>query len=157
MAAPTPGTDLSPYLSAHRVLVIPGQPAKHHVLSAMIALTTDHPAIGDRAAFAHAIHDREEVTSTGIGSGVAVPHARLPTVQGFVLSIGLIPFGVDFHAQDHRPVYVVIMMAATDGDRKTYLKVLAAIAGRLKNSSTLPAMLAAAGAPERVVAAFLGH
>jgi mannitol/fructose-specific phosphotransferase system IIA component (Ntr-type) len=139
------------------VLVIPGQPAKHHVLSALIALTTDHPAIGDRAAFAHAIHDREEVTSTGIGSGVAVPHARLPSVGGFVLSIGLIPAGVDFAAQDRKPVYIVVMMAATDQERQTYLRVLAAIAGRLKAATTLPAMLAAAGDPDRVVAAFLGR
>lgn len=157
MPSPAPGTDLAPYLSPRRVLVLPGQPPKHHVLASLIALTTDHPAVGDRAAFAHAIRDREEVTSTGIGGGVAVPHARLASVSGFVLTIGLIPAGVEFAAQDRKPVYVAVMMAATDGDRQTYLKVLAAIAGRLKLASTLPAMLAAAGAPDRVVSAFLGR
>lgn len=157
MTSTTPAIDLAPYLSARRVLVIPGQPAKHHVLSALIAVTTDHPAVGDRAAFAHAIREREEVTSTGIGAGVAVPHARLASVDGFVLSLGLIPAGTDFAAQDRQPVYVVVMMAATDGDRPTYLKVLAAIAARLKATTTLPAMLAAADNPQRVVDAFLGR
>lgn len=156
MADPVPGLDLAPFVSHHRVLVFPGSPAKHHVLSALIALTTDHPGVGDRAAFAHAIYDREEVTSTGIGGGVAVPHARLPSVTGFILSIGLIPDGVEFTSQDGRPVQVAVMMAATDQDRKTYLKVLAGIAGRLKHPQTLPAMLAAAKDPLRVVAAFLG-
>jgi len=152
-----PATDLAPFLSPRRVLIMPGQPAKQHVLSSLIALTTDHPAIGDRAAFAHAIHDREEVTSTGIGSGIAVPHARLPSVKDFVISIALIAKGVDFTAQDRKPVYVVVMMAAPDQDRQTYLKVLAGIAVRLQKPSTMPAMLAAADSPEKVISAFLGH
>ena len=151
-----PSPDISSYVSPHRVLVVPGQPAKHHVLSALIALTTDHPAIGDRAGFAHAIHDREEVTSTGIGCGVAVPHARLASVGDFVLSIGLVPQGVDFASQDGEKVKILVMMAAPEQERQTYLKVLAGIAGRLKRSETVQAMLAAAGKPERVIAAFLG-
>jgi len=149
------GVDLAPYVSADRVLCFDRSLGKRELLSQLIELTAAHPWVTDKVAFAQAILDREEVTSTGIGQGVAVPHARLPSVVGFVISIAVCPSGIEFAAQDGRPVHVAVMIAATDQDRKTYLRVLASVAARLRAPGVVPALAAAAGDSERIAATFL--
>ena len=156
MAGPgTVGVDLAPYVSADRVLCLDQPIAKRELLARLVDLTAAHPWVTDKAAFAQAILDREEVTSTGIGQGVAVPHARLPSVVGFVISLAICPAGIDFVAQDARPVHVAVMIAATDQDRKTYLRVLASVAARLRAPGVVPALIAASGDRERIAALFL--
>ena len=149
------GVDLAPYVSADRVLTFDQPLSKRDLLARLIDLTAAHPWVTDKAAFAQAILDREEVTSTGIGQSVAVPHARLPSIVGFVISIAICPAGIEFAAQDARPVQVAVMIAATDQDRKTYLRVLASVAARLRAPGVVPALIAAAGDPERIATVFL--
>lgn len=149
------GVDLAPYVSADRVLSLDEPVGKRELLARLVDLTAAHPWVTDKPAFSQAILEREEVTSTGIGQGVAVPHARLPSVVGFVISIAVCPKGVEFAAQDGRPVHVAVMIAATDQDRKTYLRVLASVAARLRAPGVVPALAAAAGERERIAAIFL--
>ena len=149
------GVDLAPYVSADRVLCLELPLGKRELLARLIDLTAAHPWVTDKVAFAQAIFDREEVTSTGIGQGVAVPHARLPSVVGFVISIAVCPPGIEFAAQDGRPVHVAVMIAATDQDRKTYLRVLASVAARLRAPGVVPALGHAVGDRERIARIFL--
>lgn len=149
------GVDLAPYVSAERVLTLAAPITKRELLRRLVDLTAAHPWVTDKPAFAQAILEREEVTSTGIGQGVAVPHARLPSVVGFVISIAVCPAGIEFAAQDGAPVHVAVMIAATDQDRKTYLRVLASVAARLRAPGVVPALAAAAGDPERIATTFL--
>lgn len=149
------GVDLAPYVSADRVLCLEQPLGKRELLARLIDLTAAHPWVTDKPAFAQAIFDREEVTSTGIGQGVAVPHARLASVVGFVISVAVCPAGIEFVAQDARPVHVAVMIAATDQDRKTYLRVLASVAARLRAPGVVPALIAGSGDPARVAELFL--
>lgn len=149
------GVDLAPYISAARVLCLEQPLSKRELLARLIDLTAAHPWVTDKQAFAQAIFDREEVTSTGIGQGVAVPHARLPSVVGFVISIAVCPPGIEFAAQDGRPVHVAVMIAATDQDRKTYLRVLASVAARLRAPGVVLALGHAVGDRERIASTFL--
>lgn len=146
--------DLRPYLDPERVLFLPGSPDKRQALLTIGERLCRHPHIPDRAAYLKAIFDREYVTSTGIGGGVAVPHAQLPDIVDFVLALGLCPDGIDFAAKDAKPVRVIVMIAAPTDNRPAYLKTLASVAARLNRPSALQAILAAqdgAGA----IAAFL--
>ncbi len=149
--------DLSAFVSAERVVVLDGAIGKREALARLIEATVVHPLVTDKAGFTKAIHDREEVTSTGIGGGVAVPHARLASINGFVITIGLFPKGIDFSAQDRHPVHVAVMIAATDQDRKTYLMVLATVASRLRTPRLVQHLLGALPDHERVVGLFLGR
>jgi mannitol/fructose-specific phosphotransferase system IIA component (Ntr-type) len=146
--------DLRPYLDPERVLFLPGSPDKRQALLTIGERLCRHPAVPDHAAYIKAIFDREYVTSTGIGGGVAVPHAQLPGITDFVLALGLCPDGIDFAAKDSKPVRVVVMIAAPTDDRPAYLKTLAGVASRLNRPSSLLAMLAARDGTE-AIAAFL--
>jgi len=134
-------TDLSAFVGVERVITLSGSPSKHQALLHLAEATSRHPAVKDRAAFLKAIFDREEVTSTGIGSGVAIPHARLASISTFVITIGLCRRGVDFSAPDRIPTQVVVMIAGGEKDRSAYLRVLATVAARLKHSSLCKALL----------------
>jgi mannitol/fructose-specific phosphotransferase system IIA component (Ntr-type) len=135
--------DLRPFLDPARVLTLTGSPSKREILVAVARTFASHPAIGDHRGWLKALYDREDVTSTGIGGGIAIPHAQHPSISGFALAITRCPYGIDFAAKDGQPVHILVMMAAPPDDRPTYLKVLAGIAARLNTKKVMEAVLAA--------------
>ena len=84
-----------------------------------------------------ALARREDLGSTGIGKGVAIPHARLPEVQA--------PFGIfvrlkqplDFNAVDGEPVDLVFLLLLPAGDEAGSLNALACVARKLRNPKAL--------------------
>jgi len=146
--------DLRPFLDPARVLTLPGSLSKREILVTVARTFANNPAIGDHRGWLKALYDREDVTSTGIGGGIAIPHAQHPSIRGFALAIARCPYGVDFAAKDNQPVNILVMMAAPPDDRPTYLKVLAGIAARLNNQKLLEAVLAAPDA-HAVIDAFV--
>lgn len=146
--------DLSGFLSASRVCFFPAGMRKREALEQLAAFTAQHPHVQDAADFVHAILEREEVTSTGIGEGIAVPHAKIASVAGFVISLGLCPTGIPFEAKDGKDVTVMVMIAASDREREGYLRVLATVAGLLRRPAVLAALRQASTA-EAVIRALL--
>jgi len=151
----SPIIDLRAFASPDRVIVLPGAPGKRAVIAALIECLASHPGLGDRATFARAIADREDVTSTAVGGGIAIPHARLDGIRDFLLAIAIVPGGCEFAAQDRNPVDLVVMLAAPARDHHAYLRVLASIASRLRQSAVHQAMVDARDAAE-LVRAFTG-
>ena len=139
--------DLSAYLAPERICFLGRELGKQVVLEQLAALAGQCPAVSDPAAFKAAIFDRERVSSTGIGGGIAVPHAKIPSVRGFTMTVGVCRDGIEFQAKDQRPVRIIVMIAATDRERDTYLKVLATVATTLKRPGVVEAVLAAEDAP----------
>ncbi|HEX3135888.1 MAG TPA: PTS sugar transporter subunit IIA [Planctomycetota bacterium] len=133
--------NLRPFLDPARVLNLTGALSKREILVAVARTFTGHPAIGDHRGWLKALYDREDVTSTGIGGGIAIPHAQHPSISEFALAIARCPYGIDFAAKDGQPVRILVMMAAPPEDRPTYLKVLASIAARLNNQTVMAAVL----------------
>ena len=148
--------DLRPFLDPARVLTITGSPSKREILVHVARVFIGHPAIGDHRGWLKAIYDREDVTSTGIGGGIAIPHAQHASVTDFALAITRFPFGTDFAAKDGQPVRILVMMAAPPEQRPIYLKVLASIAARLNHPRILDAVLAAPE-PQAVIDAFVAE
>jgi mannitol/fructose-specific phosphotransferase system IIA component (Ntr-type) len=130
-----PLVDLAPFLSPERVVFLTGSPSKRDALLYLAEVTAAHFPPKDRAAYVKAIFEREDVTSTGIGNGVAIPHARLPTLSGCVVSVAIALGGIDFAARDQLPVRLVVMIAARDRDRAEHLRVLASVAARLQDEA----------------------
>ena len=127
--------DLAPYLHPERVVFLNGTPSKRDALLYIAEVTAAQFPPKDRAAFVKAIFDREDVTSTGIGNGVAIPHARLPTLPGSLITVAICLSGIDFTSRDGKPVQIVIMIAARDRDRAEHLRVLASVASRLQDEA----------------------
>lgn len=72
--------------------------------------------------------EREEMMSTGIGCGVAVPHARLDSIRDVRLALVRYPQGIDFRALDHQPIYLAFGIVGPPPGTGQHVKLLARIA-----------------------------
>ncbi|MCF7913513.1 MAG: PTS sugar transporter subunit IIA [Candidatus Cloacimonetes bacterium] len=121
---------------------------KAGVLQEMLDVITRSQKITDPKKFRKAILDREKLMSTGIGYGIAVPHARDRTVQDFIIAVGRIPDGVKYESIDNEPVQLIFMIGASDKQDKDYIKLLSRLVLRLKNDDLKNKILAAKDANE---------
>ena len=76
---------------------------------------------------------REDLVSTGIGSGVAIPHAFSDEISEVVAVFGRSPAGIDFEALDGAPVHLIILFIVPRKDYHLHLRTLAAIAKMFTN------------------------
>jgi mannitol/fructose-specific phosphotransferase system IIA component (Ntr-type) len=93
---------------------------------------------------------RETLSSTGIGSGFAIPHVKIPEVTDFILAIGRCRAGIEFGALDRQPVHLIFMLAASDQQTKPFIHVLAKITEVMRQDDARQALLKAQD-PESVV------
>ena len=93
---------------------------------------------------------REELGSTGIGQGVAVPHTRHPTLQGLVGTVALSRRGVDFAALDGEPVDIFFLLVSPHNQPGAHLRALENISRHLKDERFV-SFLRQAKSRERVV------
>ncbi len=90
--------------------------------------------------------------STGIGLGIAIPHAKIPSVRDFVVALGKSPNGIEFSSLDGNPVHFVVMIAGPDRQQERYLQLLARITLKLKDAGVRRA-LGDADSAEEILAA----
>lgn len=81
-----------------------------------------------------ALEERETQISTGIGSGVAIPHTFSETIEEVVAIFGRSKEGIDFEALDNAPVHFIILFIVPRKDYNLHLRTLAAIAKMFTNS-----------------------
>jgi len=79
------------------------------------------------------ILEREELGSTGIGQGIAIPHGKCGYVRDLVIALGISRKGIDFDSLDGEPVYIVFLLLATTSSAGPHLKALAHISRLLKD------------------------
>ena len=84
--------------------------------------------LSDKAEYLKAVFAREESGSTGLGDGIATPHAKSAGVKEAGLSAMVVPNGVDFDALDGQPSRLFFMIAAPEGAADTHVEVLSKLA-----------------------------
>lgn len=94
----------------------------------------------DRDRVERAVFAREGIMATGIGHGVAVPHARIETLPRCVVAVGISDEGIDFDAPDNQPARLIFVILTPLSDDGAQVKILADIARRF---SSTPAFLEA--------------
>jgi mannitol/fructose-specific phosphotransferase system IIA component (Ntr-type) len=90
-----------------------------------------------------ALKDREATMSTGIGNGVAIPHAKVEGLNELILVFARSQNGIDFQALDDAPVHLIFLVIAPPTIVTDYLKLLAAISALLKKKKSRTALLQA--------------
>jgi mannitol/fructose-specific phosphotransferase system IIA component (Ntr-type) len=95
---------------------------------------------------------RETTESTGIGHGIAVPHARVSGLKNLICSIGRVPGGLEFMAVDKRPVHLIFLICYPPTQQTTYLNFVATLAKMLRNKDSF-ARLIKAGGEDQIFAA----
>ena len=88
---------------------------------------------GDSESIIRAILNREELGSTGIGQGVAVPHTRHPKVEKLVGTVAISRKGVDFAALDDEPVFILFLLVSPPNQPGDHLRALENISRHLKD------------------------
>jgi PTS system fructose-specific IIC component len=95
--------------------------------------------------------DREEKGSTGIGEGIAIPHARTAGVKELVGALGISEKGIDFESSDGKPCHLIFLILAPHGESTRYLKALSAVAFIGKDPESI-SRLKSAESPDEVIA-----
>ncbi|MCL1817393.1 MAG: PTS sugar transporter subunit IIA [Spirochaetaceae bacterium] len=88
--------------------------------------------IADRDGVLAAVREREAKMSTGIKTGIAIPHGKTECVSGICGVLGISRGGIDYEALDGKPVHFVIFLVCSPKDTELHLKTLHKIAGILK-------------------------
>jgi mannitol/fructose-specific phosphotransferase system IIA component (Ntr-type) len=127
-----PAVDLAPLLCPARVIGWSAPLGKAEALGTLADLAVSDLRPHDRVMFVRGVLEREDVTSTGVGGGVAIPHARLTTLDRCRIAIGVCPAGIPWQANDGLPVRLAILIAAREADHAEHLRVMAALSIRLR-------------------------
>jgi PTS system nitrogen regulatory IIA component len=118
------------------------------VLTELSALLTKARCVPESTDLVTILMNREELGSTGIGEGVAIPHVRLKNISSLRIAVGRSVRGVDFNAADGRPVHFFFLVVSSESAAVDHLKVLAQISRFLKKSHIRKALLEAGGREE---------
>ena len=100
--------------------------------------------LSDKAEYLEAVFAREESGSTGLGDGIATPHAKSAGVKEAGLAAMVVPNGVDFEALDGQPSRLFFMIAAPEGAADTHVEVLSKLATMVIDPDFKNALLQAA-------------
>ena len=121
-------------LSPDRVVFI-NQTSKHDALIALADVLGTAPQVKNSAELSQEILKREELMSTAIGRGIAIPHVRLSSVTDLVMAVGVCKKPIaDFQSIDEQPINLLFMIAAAYNQHSYYLKTISHFAGMLKDN-----------------------
>ena len=112
------------------------------VFRAMAERLAETPLVDSCDDLYRRLWEREELGTTAIGSGVAVPHCKLEGLDEVVIAIGLSDGGVDFESEDGEPVRLIFLVISPEDAPAAHLRSLAAISKWVKTNSHVEKILA---------------
>jgi nitrogen PTS system EIIA component len=128
------------YLNPNLVLFLDCQ-TRDEALNKMVDNLLEKEKIQNKEIFIQALLDREKIVSTGIGMGVAIPHAKFSEFDDFFISIGLLNKGVHWGSLDGAPVRIIFMIGGPDDKQTEYLQILSALTIAIKDEERRKKML----------------
>ncbi|MEK6543641.1 MAG: PTS sugar transporter subunit IIA [Elusimicrobiota bacterium] len=107
--------------------------AKNEVISEIVGHLFNKETDEFKQEITRALYEREKLGSTGIGSGVAVPHAKSARMTNVACALAISKKGIDFEALDKAPVHLFFLLAAPLDSHSEHLNILARIVRLLKD------------------------
>ncbi len=126
---------------------------RDNVIKSLVSLLKKENKIDEESHLFDAIIEREKIVTTGIGMGVAIPHAKLQDYDDFFIAVGILDNGVEWDALDGNPVRLVFLIGGPDDKQTEYLQILSSLTLALKDPQRRKKMLTADSA-EQVVKLF---
>ncbi|MCI6322762.1 PTS sugar transporter subunit IIA [Treponema porcinum] len=131
-------------LSPDRVVFIT-QSAKRDALTELANVLANAPQVKRGDELLSEILKREELMSTAVGRGIAIPHVRLSSVTDLVMAVGVCRTPIsDFQTVDDKPVNLLIMIAAAYNQHTYYLQTISYFSAKLKSQELRDAIANAA-------------
>jgi PTS system nitrogen regulatory IIA component len=137
---------LSDLLTRERIRIPLRSTDKDGILEELVSVLAGEGAVSAPEEVLRAVRDREEVLSTGIGNGVAIPHGKSESVGALVLAAGVTREPVDFEALDGRPVSLFFLLVGPDASAGDHVKALSRISRLLRRDSFRERLVAATDA-----------
>ncbi len=126
---------------------------KEAVLEELCDLLAASGKAGNRNKLLLDLTNRERKATTGIGSGLAIPHVRTMNVKEMVMAFARSTEGVEFLSVDGAPVHLVLAVVAPPYDDAQYLRIYKEMAGLLKDEDRVEAIMAA-GTEHEIIKVF---
>ena len=139
---------LSELLAPARVRVPLRSQTKDDLLRELVELAAGDRDPATRAAILGSVREREQVLSTGIGEGVAIPHGKTPLIDQLVMAAGVCARPVDFDALDGAPVQLCFLLVGPESAAGAHVKALSRISRLLRRDALRDALTGAASADE---------
>ena len=126
---------------------------KNEVIDAMIDLVASSPKVMDKEKVRKAIFEREEIMSTGVGNGFAIPHGKTEAVADIVAAFAVTAQPIDYQSLDEKPVRLVFLLVGKDNLVGPHIKLLSRIS-RLMNKEEFRRRLLDLKSPGEILEAF---
>lgn len=123
------------YLDESSIILGIKQNGKKNILSAILDHLVDHKKISkeDKRGILKKLLQREEMGSTAIGGHIALPHARLDSINKVIVCLAVSKEGVDFDSLDQEPVNIIALLLSNQKEAGLHLKMLAFLARMLRD------------------------
>lgn len=122
---------------------------KEEALAKLTDLLFESGALSDKDAFLKDVLDREAVSTTGIGNGIAIPHGKSANVKETTVAIGRLENEIEWESVDDKPVKLIVLLAVNEEDKTgVHVKLLSGMARKLAAEQTCKRLLDAKDADE---------
>jgi fructose PTS system EIIBC or EIIC component len=135
-------------LSKETIVISVSGTHKQDAIDCLVNILDQAGKLSDRSEFKSAILKREEQSTTGIGDGIAIPHAKTKSVKEAAIAFGKSVNGVDYESLDGQPAHLFFMIAAPDGANNTHLEALSRLSSILMNEEARKQLMEAGSAEE---------
>lgn len=142
--------DFPAHLLPDSVLLAPSVSDKWKLLETMVQAVADSWQLSPEIATSchQCVFAREESASTGMEAGIAVPHAAVDGLEQLVISMALLPKGLEFASLDGKPAQVVVLILVPKKEKLIHLQTLTEVARRLANADFRSELLQASDAAD---------
>ena len=141
---------ISEYLKTEAIIMEIKAREKIAAINELVAHMVDKELVQDGEEFIKALAKRENLESTGIGDGIAIPHARTNAVKDLTLAFARSPKGIDFSSVDGKPSYIIFLIASPESKKSEYILALAKLS-RLLRKHAVRDLLRNASDPKEIM------
>ncbi|NOR44961.1 MAG: PTS sugar transporter subunit IIA [Candidatus Delongbacteria bacterium] len=101
----------------------------------LVNKTRELKLVNNDDEFLNAVLERENIISTGIGLGIAIPHSKLQSIENFFVIVGILKNEIEWNSIDSKPVKVVFLIGGPSNAQKKYLGLLSKLMLLIKSST----------------------
>jgi len=121
---------------------------KRSIIGELIDILDANKMLLNKDTALQAVLAREQTKSTGIGSGIAIPHGKCPAVKELVIAMGIAPQAIDFNSVDNKPVSIVILLVSPIDQTGPHIQALAKISRLMLDEELRNKLISATSADE---------
>ncbi len=139
---------ISDFLSTEVIIPELKSTDKYEAIGELIELFSSDPRVEDIEDVRKNVFDREQIMSTGIGKGFAVPHGKSDSIKEIITAFGRSSQGIDFEALDGQPVNLVFLIVGRNDLISAHIKLLSRISRMMNKDDFRNRLLNASNAEE---------